>query len=491
TTGELITMVLVALAGTTSAACNKYNPTAELDVEKLKNCIGATGAEVIFKGDLKYKDATFYWNSRLVSPMPAAVVRPDSDKQVQEIIKCASGKTTVSVRSGGHNYEGYWQGMKDGVVVDLRNMKNITVNKDTKKVVVGAGALLGNVIYKLWKEDKGVLPHGLQPTIGMGGMTLGGGFGLLSRNYGLLVDRVIEMKIVTPNGNLLTVTEKEEDLFFALRGAGGGNFGVVTEFTYSYIKMNHDVTVARYHWQTNSSNFTKVLRSVMNYYNSNPPNGTTHFLNLAPGGSITLGITQSDEVNQHECNRNKLESFIENTEPDVKIKTINFVDAFFFYAGLAGTEANMTLEDLKNTKPNDQQSYFKARSGFLKKSLDNSTMEALSKLMTEADGSTFVLIDLWGGKIKDTKGTAFNHRDMYASVQIGAGQQSDMKLVNDVYNLLKPKFGGGYQNYMDVDEKEDFMKVYYGDITKRLIDIKKKYDSNNTFKFELSIPLEV
>ncbi|KAJ9070421.1 hypothetical protein DSO57_1008162 [Entomophthora muscae] len=452
---------------------------AELDCLK--------GLDISLIGGETYKNATFYWNTRLTSPEPAAIVRPKNTGDVIRAVKCAAKSTSISVRSGGHSYEGYWQGNKGGVVVDLRNMKKIEVNKKKRQVTVEAGALLGNLLAKLWEEDKGVLPHGLQGNVGVGGMTLGGGFGLLSRKYGLLVDRVVSLKMVDVNGKLLDVDENtNKDLFFALRGAGGGSFGVVTQFTFSYIKHENDFTVARYNWNAGQNNFTNIVKSIMKYYDSNPAPAAGHYLNLSPGGSIELGITYSDGRKKNNRYIKELEGIIKTWDKkDVQRK--DWINAYLFFAGYAGQPAQGNIETLRNTQPMTDQFFYKAKSGFLRESLSTKTIRKLRDILVKPGKGLFVLIDLWGGIIPGKKGTSFANRGKYASVQIGQTESDQGKLLEKAYRALKGSFDGAYQNYIDADEP-DFMKVYYPGIEDQLINVKTKYDPKNKFNFEFSIP---
>ncbi|KAJ9055403.1 hypothetical protein DSO57_1004267 [Entomophthora muscae] len=464
---------------------SKPNEGGQL-IETFKKCF-PSDLDVSYKGDSKYKNATFYWNSRLESPAPAAVVCPKTYSEVKKAVRCSSFYTSVSVRSGGHSYEGYWQGNKDGVVVDLRNLNKVKVDSSKKLVTVQAGALLGNVMAELWKSDKGALPHGLQPTIGMGGMTLGGGFGLLARNYGLLVDQVVSMKMVNAAGNEMTVDRngKYKDLFFALCGSGGGSYGVVTEFTYKYIKMDRNLTVARYNWVADKKNYTFILGSIMKYYDSNPPNAASHYLNLSPGGSIELGITYSD-AKDHKVYTDKLETIV--AKPNTKdIRSLDFIDSFQFYAGLAGKPATSTLDDLANTQPEAEQRYFKGRSGFLKKSLDEGTMKRLSDILVAPGQNLFVLIDLWGGAISQKPANSFANRNKYASVQMGATSDAMIPTLDKIYDTLKPSFDGAYQNYMDIKET-NYMKSYYPGLETKLMATKTKYDPKDVFRFKQSVP---
>ncbi|KAJ9078638.1 hypothetical protein DSO57_1004902 [Entomophthora muscae] len=444
------------------------------------------GLDISLIGGETYKNATFYWNTRLTSPEPAAVVRPKNTGDVIRAVKCAAKSTSISVRSGGHSYEGYWQGNKGGVVVDLRNMKKIEVNKKKRQVTVEAGALLGHLFAKLWEEDKGVLPHGLQDNVGVGGQTLGGGFGMLSRKYGLLVDRVVSLKMVDVNGKLLDVDENtNNDLFFALRGAGGGSFGVVTQFTFSYIKDQNDFTVARYNWNAGRNNFTNIVESVMKYYNSITTPAAGSYLILSPGGSIELGITYSDERKKNNRYIKELEGIIKIWDKkDVQSK--DWLKAFLFF-GNFGEQSQGDIETLRNTPPMTQQFFYKAKAGFLRKSLSTKTIDKLRDILVEAQWGVSIAIELWGGVIPGKKGTSFANRGKYASVQIGQDDPDQGKLLEKAYSALKGSFDGAYQNYIDADEP-DFMKVYYPGIKDQLINVKTKYDPKNIFNFKFSIP---
>ncbi|KAJ9055400.1 hypothetical protein DSO57_1004262 [Entomophthora muscae] len=366
-------------------------------------------------------------------------------------------------------------------------MKRIEVNKKKRQVTVQAGALLGNLLAKLWEEDKGVLPHGLQGNVGVGGMTLGGGFGLLSRKYGLLVDRVVSLKMVDAKGKLLSVDENNnKDLFFALRGAGGGSFGVVTEFTFSYIKHEHDFTVARYNWKAGRNNFTNIVKSIMKYYDSNPAPAAGHYLNLSPGGSIELGITYSDGKKKTKKAIQKLEEIIKTWDKKDK-QRMDWTNAYLFFAGYAGQPAEGNIETLRNTQPMTEQFFYKAKSGFLRESLDTRTIRKLKKILVKPGEGLFVLIDLWGGVIPGKKGTSFANRDKYASVQIGQTEPDQEELLDKAYKALKGSFDGAYQNYIDADEP-NFMEVYYPGIENRLRKVKTKHDPKNKFNFKFSIP---
>ncbi|KAF5706724.1 reticuline oxidase [Fusarium mundagurra] len=164
---------------------------------------------------------------------PAAVVRPNTDEQLSGFVRCAA-ETNVKVqaRSGGHSYANYGAGGYNGSLsIDMINYRYVTLDKTTWLTTIGAGSLLGD-IDTLLEQEKGNrgFPHGVCPGVGIGGHATIGGLGPSSRMWGATLDHVVEAKVVTANGTLVTTSQTEyPDLFFAIRGAAAG-FGIVTQF---------------------------------------------------------------------------------------------------------------------------------------------------------------------------------------------------------------------------------------------------------------------
>jgi FAD/FMN-containing dehydrogenase len=170
------------------------------------------------------------WNA-VVDRRPAAIVRPTTPDEVAAVVRAAAEcDALLSVRCGGHSFPGH-STCDGGVVLELSAMNSVSLDPATGRRVVGGGALLGDV-------DHAAVPHGLAVPAGVvshtgtGGLTLGGGMGWLSRLYGLTIDSLLGVDIVTADGRLRRASgESEPDLFWALRG-GGGNFGVVVAFEF-------------------------------------------------------------------------------------------------------------------------------------------------------------------------------------------------------------------------------------------------------------------
>ncbi len=189
-----------------------------------------TSGEVFVPGDPGYDEARAVYNA-MIDRRPAAVARCRTVADIQAVLDSAkSAKLPIAVRGGGHNGPGFGT-VDDGVVIDLSPMQAIDVDPDRRTVTVEGGATWGQV-------DAATHPHGLATvsgiisTTGVGGLTLGGGHGYLSRKYGLTIDNLLSAEVVLADGRHVTASEDEnQDLFWALRG-GGGNFGIVTRFTF-------------------------------------------------------------------------------------------------------------------------------------------------------------------------------------------------------------------------------------------------------------------
>ncbi|KAG0317108.1 hypothetical protein BG000_004641, partial [Podila horticola] len=160
-----------------------------------------------------------------------AIFHPATNNDVSAAIKCASAaNVAIAPRSGGHSFEGYSAGGQDGsLIMDLNQFSQFSIDTKTNIATIGGGNRLGPTYAKLWTNGQYLIPAGTCPTVGIGGHALGGGVGMTSRKYGVLSDNIVSMTVVDPSGAIKTVSAtKNTDLYWALRGAGGGSFGVVT-----------------------------------------------------------------------------------------------------------------------------------------------------------------------------------------------------------------------------------------------------------------------
>lgn len=185
---------------------------------------------VVLPGDTDYDEVRKIWNA-MIDRRPAVIVRCADSGDVQRAIAFARDHgLELSIRGAGHNIAGNAL-VEGGLVIDLSTLRNIRVEVDRKRAHVDPGATLHDFDQAVQSHGLAT-PVGINSTTGIAGLTVGGGFGWLTRKYGLTVDNLVAADVVTADGTKRTVSSKENaDLFWAIRG-GGGNFGVVTRFEF-------------------------------------------------------------------------------------------------------------------------------------------------------------------------------------------------------------------------------------------------------------------
>ena len=198
---------------------------------ELGNFRAAIGERTLIPGEDGYGEACAIWNA-MIDRRPGLIAQCSNAGQVQTAVRfAAEHDLLLAVRGGGHNIAGN-SVCDGGLLVDLSPMRSVSVDSTARTVTVAAGALLGDVDAATQKHGLAV-PLGINATTGVAGLTLGGGYGWLSRRHGLTIDNLRSVDIVFVDGRLLHASADEEtDLFWAVRG-GGGNFGVVTQFEYA------------------------------------------------------------------------------------------------------------------------------------------------------------------------------------------------------------------------------------------------------------------
>ncbi|MEO7335358.1 MAG: FAD-binding oxidoreductase, partial [Caldimonas sp.] len=209
--------------------------TLDKDVQQVRQSDVAAFATqisggVLSQGDDGYDEARKVWNGT-VDRRPALIARCRTEADVQASVRFAGAfRMLVSVRGGGHHIAGNAVA-EGGLMIDMSSMKAIDIDPAKRTAKVGAGALLSDFDREAQAHGLAT-PLGINSTTGVAGLTLGGGFGWLSRRHGMTIDNLLSATVVTANGAVRTVSATSEpDLFWALRG-GGSNFGVVTSFEF-------------------------------------------------------------------------------------------------------------------------------------------------------------------------------------------------------------------------------------------------------------------
>ncbi|KAF4467368.1 fad linked oxidase [Fusarium albosuccineum] len=223
-----------------------------------------TNSRLVFIGNLNYRWAT-----------PLAVVQAKSIKDVQDAVNFArTHGVNLTVKNGGHSYMGYCLNV-DGIVLDLSLMNDCEIDVNKDEVWMQGGCIWKQVYKKLPEENRNTIVIGGQcPYVGVSGFTLGAGISPFSRSYGLGCDNLLEMKVVTYDGELVTVSpnhpeKRNRDLFWAMTGGGGGNFGVTVEMTCRTHKLkdpNGDVVCGQLKWYLPQQE--EAFRNAMNVFNT-------------------------------------------------------------------------------------------------------------------------------------------------------------------------------------------------------------------------------
>jgi FAD/FMN-containing dehydrogenase len=198
----------------------------------MRRCDTLTGL-VIGRDSPLYNEGRLEYNTGIRPACPLYIVYCQDVHDVQNAICWARRHSVpIRVRSGAHSYEGY-SVVDGGVVIDVSPLNQVVLDGESGRATIGAGAALLPIYQALWDRGRVTIPGGSCPTVGMAGLTLGGGFGLVSRLFGLACDALESLHMVTTSGEVVLASDEvHRDLFWASCGGGGGNFGVVTSFAF-------------------------------------------------------------------------------------------------------------------------------------------------------------------------------------------------------------------------------------------------------------------
>ncbi len=439
--------------------------------------------QVILPQDDTYDKERSIYNA-MIDKRPAMIVKCKNKKDVQAAVLFARKEgIEVSVRGGGHNGPGLAL-VDEGMVIDLSLMKDIQIDPNKQTAVLEAGCLLKEVD-KATHEHGLALPSGIIGTTGVGGLTLGGGIGYLSRKAGLTIDHLREAEIVLASGEVVTANETSHpDLFWAIRG-GGGNFGIVTSFTFNLSPIKN-VYAGPMFWPIEQAHEAMTFYDEFTKNASNDLYGFFAFLIVPPGDPFPEHLHSKNVCGVVWCYTGPMEKAEEVFKP-IRQFGPPILD---FVSEIPMPALNGMFDELY---PPGMQWYWRAH--FIKELTDDAIRENIkhgSKIPSMHSTTHLYPID---GTVHDVKSedTAWAKRDVrWSQVIVGVDPDSEnadkvTKWCKDYYDGLIPHAEeGAYVNFM-MEEGESRIKASYGDNYKRLAEIKAKYDPDNFFHVNQNI----
>jgi len=426
--------------------------------------------------DTDYDEARRIWNG-MIDKRPTLIAQCAGTSDVVAAVNFAREKNlVVAIRAGGHNVSGNAT-CDDGVVIDLRPMKGVSVDRDRRIARAEGGVTWGE--YDRETQRHGLAsPGGAISTTGIAGLTLGGGFGWLSRSYGLACDSVVSAEVVTANGEVLTASADENpDLFWGIRG-GGGNFGVVTRFDYRLQQVGDLYAGLVLYPRSDAREF---LRMFAGWTAEAPDELSTMAAFLStPDGDPVVGVfsVYHGPADEGERVLAPLRAFGSPLLDDVGPKPYTVVQQAFDEGFPAG-----------------HRNYWK--SNYLSAVGD----ECIDVLVEHADKApspmcVVAIEHMIGGAVArvGADDTAFGSREAeYNLLILGISDDPAIDDANkawarEMWQAVRPfSTGGVYVNYMDRDESERIADAYGSTHYARLVELKKRYDPDNLFRLNQNI----
>jgi len=447
--------------------------------------------DLLQAGDPGYEEARHVWNG-MIDKRPALIARCTGTGDVVAAVNFArDNDLLLSVRGGGHNVAGHATN-DGGLVIDLGQMNDVEVNPATRFVRAGGGATIAD-LDAATQEHGLAVPMGVVSQTGIAGLTLGGGIGWLRNKHGLSCDNLVAAEVVTAGGEVITASAEENaDLFWGLKG-GGGNFGIVTTFSYRAHQVGPEVMFifTLYH----GSKIRKALRYYRDYCETAPDEVSSFAIcgDVPPDEVFPKAFHGEPYVLFAACYAGSVEEGRRVMQPLREFDKENGGPMLDFSGPMSYADEVQTILD--EDYPDGMRYYWKS---LYLDSLDDDVIDALVK-HNEARPGALSTVDVWrmGGAVRDVgeAESAFGGREapyllgVEANWENPADDEANVAWTRETVEQMQPFSGGAeYLNFPGfLEDGEETLSTTFGEKYGRLKTLKKKYDPDNLFRLNQNV----
>ena len=469
--------LLRSLTVVTSSIVGRSGDGNEITIEKaaLNELKDALRGRLLLAGNDGYDAARRVLNPS-IDKHPALIVQPSGAADVATAVTFANERgLLVAVKCGGHSFSGK-STCDGGIQIDLSMMRGARVDRENRRAYVAGGSLLGDLDHECMAQGL-VTTAGTVSHTGVGGLSLGGGFGRLARKYGLTLDNIKSVDIVCADGILRHASAHENsDLFWGIRG-GGGNFGIVTSFEFGLHEMNRTVIGGDIVFSIDRAK--EVIRNYADYSQEAPDELSLDLIMVAPpGGEPGALVIHAVYSGDHSGADKALAPLAKFGEP--LANTIDPVD----YVALQRV--------WDNSDPRHGGDYIK--SGFVTEISDTQVNAVVDGFEDDPDRSTTFFYGHSGGAINRVaeNATAFPNRNAVCAPMIvvawneGVDPEPHIDYIRSYWPAVEKFTDGFYTNTGDFETQANLDRNYRGN-HKRLVEIKNRYDPGNLFRLNANV----
>ncbi|XP_009795337.1 berberine bridge enzyme-like 21 [Nicotiana tabacum] len=470
-----------------------------------------------------------FFNSSTTSK-PVIIVTPTEESHVSSAVLCTKETNLqLKIRSGGHDYEGIsYISDVPFIMLDMFNLRSISINVNDNTAWVQAGATLGELYYNIWTKSNVLgFPAGVCPTVGVGGHLSGGGYGNMLRKFGLSVDNVLDARLVDVNGRIWDRKAMGEDLFWAIKGGGGASFGVILAFQIQLVQVPQTVTYFRVE-RFLDQNATDAVLQWQNVVNK-IDNDLFIRLLVQP---ITVKNKEKKVKGKKKAQQksirvtfialflgdsSRLISLVSNELPALGLTKqdcfeMSWIDSVLQWANFDNTTKPIALLN----RTGDPLNFLKRKSDYVQEPIPRDGLESIFQKMISL-GKAGIVFNPYGGRMAEiAEGeTPFPHRaGILFKIQYSvnwneegaAAEKEYLTQIGDLYSFMTPFVSKNprqaYLNYRDLDigtndqgphsleEGRVYGTMYFKNNFDRLVKVKSAVDPTNFFRNEQSIPTQ-